>query len=244
MEVIMDPELARKAISLVDLTDLNDGCTPEAIDALCERASRYGTAAVCVWPDFVAQSSRLLAGTGVRVATVVNFPTGDERPFAVALVTERALVDGADEIDADLNLIKGGGGALLREKIVATASARMVVIADEGKLVKTLGKFPLPVEVVRFGLLATIRLIKALGAQAGCEGEIKLRTAQGDAPFITDQGNLIVDCAFGAIPEPEVLAFALSRVPGVIEHGMFLGLADLAIVAGSGGVKTLRRPGV
>jgi deoxyribose-phosphate aldolase len=102
MEVVMDVELARKAISLVDLTDLTDGCTPAAIDALCERASRYGTAAVCVWPDFVAQSSGVLRGTGVRVATVVNFPSGDERPFAVGLVTERALADGADEIDVVL----------------------------------------------------------------------------------------------------------------------------------------------
>ena len=95
----MDAELARQAIALLDLTDLNDDCTPAAIDSLCERAARYGTAAVCVWPDFVAQSSAALAGTGVRVATVVNFPSGEERPFAVGLVTERALADGAHEID-------------------------------------------------------------------------------------------------------------------------------------------------
>ena len=98
----MDAELARRAIALLDLTDLTDDCTAEAIDSLCERATRYGTAAVCVWPDFVAQSSEALAGTGVRVATVVNFPSGDERPFAVGLVTERALADGAHEIDAVL----------------------------------------------------------------------------------------------------------------------------------------------
>jgi len=152
-------------------------------------------------------------------------------------------VDGADEIDDQLRLIKGGGGALLREKIVATASDRMVVIADDSKMSETLGSHPLPVEVVRFGLRATMRLIEALSAEAGCEGEIKLRPGQGELPFITDQGNLIVDCAFHTIPEPEVLAFALKRVPGVVEHGLFLGLADMAIVAGSGGVKVVRRAG-
>jgi ribose 5-phosphate isomerase A len=152
-------------------------------------------------------------------------------------------VDGADEIDDQLRLIKGGGGALLCEKIVATASDQMVVIADESKVVKTLGTFPLPVEVVRFGLLATMRLVEAIAVEAGCHGEIRLRPGIGDAPFVTDQGNLILDCAFGAIIEPEVLAFALKRVPGVVEHGLFLGLADLAIVAGGGGVKLLRRPG-
>jgi ribose 5-phosphate isomerase A len=152
-------------------------------------------------------------------------------------------VDGADEIDDQLRLIKGGGGALLREKIVATASDRMVVIADDSKLVARLGTYPLPVEVVRFGLLATMRLIEAIAVETGCHGEIKLRPGTGDAPFVTDQGNLIVDCAFGAIPDPEVLAFALKRIPGVVEHGLFLGIADLAIVAGSDGVKMLRRAG-
>jgi ribose 5-phosphate isomerase A len=198
------------------------------VDALGRRVAS-GLRIVCV-PTSEAtrtQAERL----GIPLSTLDETPELD------------LTVDGADEIDNELRMIKGGGGALLREKIVATASARMAVIADESKLVDTLGNFPLPVEVVRFGLLATTRLIKALAAQAGCEGEIKLRTAQGGAPFITDQGNLIVDCAFGTIPEPEVLAFALKRVPGVVEHGLFLGLADLAIVAGSGGVKALRRPG-
>jgi ribose 5-phosphate isomerase A len=150
-------------------------------------------------------------------------------------------IDGADEIDDQLRLIKGGGGALLREKIVATASDRMVVIADYSKLVETLGKFPLPVEVVRFGLASTHRLVEAIAAETGCEGEIMLRKGKGGEPFLTDEGNLILDCAFGRIPDPEVLAFALKRVPGVVEHGLFLGVADLAIVAASGGVTRLER---
>jgi len=148
-------------------------------------------------------------------------------------------VDGADEIDGQLRLIKGGGGALLREKIVATASDQMVVIADDSKLVPMLGKFPLPVEVVQFGLAATRRLVEAMAEQAGCEGEIRLRRTASGEPFATDQGNYILDCHFGSIPEPEVLSFALKRVPGVVEHGLFLGVADLAIVAGEGGVQVL-----
>jgi deoxyribose-phosphate aldolase len=98
----MDVELARFAISLVDLTDLSDDCRPGGIDVLCDRARRYGTAAVCVWPDFVRQSARALAGSDVRVATVVNFPTGDERAFAVGVVTRQVLADGADEVDVVL----------------------------------------------------------------------------------------------------------------------------------------------
>jgi ribose 5-phosphate isomerase A len=152
-------------------------------------------------------------------------------------------IDGADEIDDQLRLIKGGGGALLREKIVATASDKMVVIADASKFVETLGQYPLPVEVVRFGVASTLRLVEAIAAQAGCEGEIALRRDRSGEPFVSDEGNLILDCAFGRIPEPEVLAFALKRVPGVVEHGLFLGIADGAIIASEAGVRVLRPGG-
>lgn len=137
----MDAELARHAISLLDLTDLTDDCTPEAIDSLCERAARHGTAAVCVWPDFVAQSSAALAGTGVRVATVVNFPSGDERPFAVGLVTERALADGAHEIDMVLPYRafaagdRGQPAAMLqRVRRITEGNALMKVILETGEM--------------------------------------------------------------------------------------------------------------
>lgn len=149
-------------------------------------------------------------------------------------------VDGADELDDQLRLIKGGGGALLIEKIVATASKSMVVIADETKEVEQLGAFPLPIEVVPVGLRATKALIKGMASEAGCEGEIKLRTGRDDVPFYTDQQNLILDCHFGSIPEPEVLHFAIKRLPGVVEVGLFLGIADAAIVAGQEGLKVLR----
>jgi ribose 5-phosphate isomerase A len=117
----------------------------------------------------------------------------------------------------------------------------MVVIADDSKLVKTLGRFPLPVEVVPFGFAATRRTVEAMANQAGCQGEITQRLSKEGAPFLTDQGNFILDCAFGNIQEPEVLAFALKRVPGVVEHGLFLGVADLAIVATADGVQLLQR---
>jgi deoxyribose-phosphate aldolase len=141
VEVVMDAELARYAISLLDLTELGDDCTPEAIDSLCERAARHGTAAVCVWPDFVAHSSAALAGTGVRVATVVNFPSGDERPFAVALVTERALADGAHEIDMVLPYKAFAAGDRERSSVmldrvrrVTEGNAVMKVILETGEM--------------------------------------------------------------------------------------------------------------
>jgi ribose 5-phosphate isomerase A len=196
------------------------------VDSLGARVSQ-GLKVLCV-PT--SEATRLQAERlGIPLTTLDETPHLD------------LTVDGADEIDDQLRLIKGGGGALLREKIVATASDQMVVIADDSKLVETLGKFPLPVEVVHFGLASTRRLVEAISTQAGCEGEISLRQGKGGEPFITDEGNLILDCAFGRIPEPEVLAFALKRVPGVVEHGLFLGLADLAIVAAPGGVRLLER---
>jgi ribose 5-phosphate isomerase A len=150
-------------------------------------------------------------------------------------------VDGADEIDGDLRLVKGGGGALLREKIIATASERMVVIADASKRVDTLGRFPLPVEVVQFGLTATQHMVAVLAAEAGCEGDIALRMQKGGQPFVTDGGNLILDCSFGRIEDPEALDEALKLVPGVVENGLFLGIADTAIIAGPTGIVLLER---
>jgi ribose 5-phosphate isomerase A len=148
-------------------------------------------------------------------------------------------VDGADEFDSDLRLIKGAGGALLREKIVAAASDRMVVIADASKRVRMLGAFPLPVEVVQFGAKATRAMIEELAADAGCAGEVQLRLKADGQPFVTDGGNYIYDCAFGSIEEPEMLDEALKIAPGVVEHGLFLGLADLAIIGSAAGVEMI-----
>ncbi len=148
-------------------------------------------------------------------------------------------VDGADEFDPKLRLIKGGGGALLREKIVAMAAKRMVVIADWSKSVAMLGKCPLPVEVVVFGLEATKRMISAAAKACGCEGELRLRCMPGGKPFISDNGNFIVDCFFGSIPRPDELADRLAAVPGAVEHGLFIGIAKAVISAGPAGVEVL-----
>lgn len=152
-------------------------------------------------------------------------------------------IDGADEIDGDLSLIKGGGGALLREKIVAMASERMIVIADAAKRVGRLGAFPLPVEIVQFGARATLRMIEAATQDIGCDGRILLRkTASGDN-FVTDGGNFIVDCSFGPIFEAEALGDVLEMIPGVVEHGLFVGIADMAILAGPGGIEIIEAGG-
>jgi ribose 5-phosphate isomerase A len=150
-------------------------------------------------------------------------------------------VDGADEIGRDLSLIKGGGGALLREKIVAAASARMVVIADESKWVETLGRFPLPIEVMPFGLAATRRAIEAAAAAAGCPGPAVLRQDSHGHAFVTDGGHWIVDAALKRISDPKGLAARLSSIPGVVEHGLFIGLAQAVILAGPAGARVVER---
>ncbi|HLG81628.1 MAG TPA: ribose-5-phosphate isomerase RpiA [Bradyrhizobium sp.] len=151
-------------------------------------------------------------------------------------------VDGADEVDAALDLIKGGGGALLREKIVAAASDRMIVIADESKWVATLGRFPLPIEVIPFGLAATRRAIAQACAESGDSGDLVLRTARDGQVFVTDGGHWIVDAHLTRIQDARRLAGRLSTIPGVVEHGLFVGLATKAILAGAQGLRVVERP--
>lgn len=152
-------------------------------------------------------------------------------------------VDGADEIDPQFRLVKGGGGALLREKIVAAASGSMIVIADESKTVETLGKFPLPVEVTRFGSSLTAQRIHDALRATGCEGdEVILRVGgKGNDPMITDGGNYILDAHAKRIPDANALADALKRIAGVVEHGLFIGLARTVILGKDKGaeVRTL-----
>ena len=171
------------------------------------------------------------------LATELNIPltTLEEMPEL------DLTIDGADEADGDLNLIKGGGGALLREKIVATASARMVVIADESKLVETLGKFPLPVEVVPFGLKSTRRkVVQALIDNEIGEVDIILRGGAGD-PYVTGGSHYILDCHCSAIPDASALANALEGTPGVVDHGLFIAIADTILIAGPEGTRVLEK---
>ena len=149
-------------------------------------------------------------------------------------------VDGADEFDPYFNLIKGGGGALLFEKIVAASSRYMFVIADESKQVQTLGRFPLPIEVIPFGFKATALKIERVMEICGLKGKLNVRLREGK-PFQTDAGHLIVDASLGVIPDPRKLASLLSIVPGVVDHGLFIDLCGRVIVGTKDGVKTLVR---
>jgi ribose 5-phosphate isomerase A len=167
-----------------------------------------------------SEATRIAAErVGIPLATLEDLPELD------------LTIDGADEIDARMRLVKGGGGALLREKIVAFASRRMVVIADAAKSVTTLGAFPLPVEVNPFGLGSTRIAVGRAIESAGCAGDLVLRSGPGGTPFVTDGGHLILDAHLKAIADPERLSAALWAVPGVVEHGLFLGLATGAILA-------------
>lgn len=217
--------------------------------------------------DFVRPGMRLGLGTGSTAAHFVNLlgervraglkvvavPTSEatraqaER-LGIALTTLDETpqldltVDGADEIAPDLTLIKGGGGALLREKIVASASSRMVVIADQSKWVDILGRFPLPIEIVPFGATVTQRQVEAVAAAAGCPGPVPLRKIASGHPFVTDGGHWLIDAQLQRITDPQGLAARLAAVPGVVEHGLFIGLAWAVIVAGPTGVRVVERP--
>ncbi len=195
-----------------------------------------------------------LLGERVRAGLkVIGVPTSeatraDAERCAVPLTTLDQVdrldltVDGADEIDPNLELIKGGGGALLREKIVAAASDRMIVIADETKWVQTLGRFPLPIEVIPFGLGATRRAIETVFAENGVSGQMDVRKAKDGHAFVTDGGHWIVDAHLGRIPDSPRLAAALNSIPGVVEHGLFIGLARTAVLAGPQGIRVIERP--
>lgn len=148
-------------------------------------------------------------------------------------------VDGADEVGPDLSLIKGGGGALLREKIVAGASREMVVIADASKWVGKLGRFALPIEVVPFGLAATRRAVEAVIGAKPCT----LRKGKDGLAFVTDGGHFIIDAAMGEIDDPAALAASLNMIPGVVETGLFIGMARAVILAGADGVRVVQRSG-
>lgn len=216
---------ARQALGLVEprmRLGLGTGSTASLFVELLGERVRQGLSVLCV-PT--SEDTRIKAEKlGIPLTTLDETPLLD------------LTIDGADELDPELRLIKGGGGALLREKIVATASDRMVVIADASKKVDKLGAFPLPVEVVRFGVRATRNMIEMLAADSGCQGEITLRLAKNGEPFLTDSGNFIFDCAFGKIDDPESLDEALKFIPGVVENGLFLGIADAAFIGGPEGV--------
>ncbi|MCS4241388.1 ribose 5-phosphate isomerase A [Rhizobium sp. BIGb0125] len=173
------------------------------------------------------RTARLCVELGIPLKSLEELPQLD------------LTIDGADEVDGNLSLIKGGGGALLREKIVAAASSRMIVIADESKVVETLGAFPLPIEINAFGLASTRIAIEALASRLGLTGELKLRGTE-DGPFTTDGGHLIFDASFGRIPDSETLANQLNAIPGVVEHGLFINMASLAIIAGPGGARAMQ----
>ncbi|WP_422375837.1 ribose-5-phosphate isomerase RpiA [Roseibium sp.] len=172
------------------------------------------------------RTRELAESLGIRLTTLEELPELD------------LTVDGADELDPQLALIKGGGGALLREKIVAGASVQMIVIADGSKEVATLGRFPLPIEVVPFGLETTRRAILQVLEDMELPLELALRGG-AESPFLTDGGHYILDAHLQQIADPGTLADRLVAIPGVVEHGLFLELATKAYVAGTDGVKTV-----
>jgi ribose 5-phosphate isomerase A len=168
------------------------------------------------------RSREQAAGLGIPLTTLDECPQID------------VTVDGADEVDPQLRLIKGGGGALLREKIVASATTHYVIITDATKRVPVLGKFPLPVEVIKFAQTVVSKKIEDLGAR------VELRRQADGKPYLTDENNYILDCRFGQISDADALARRLSEMPGVVEHGLFIGMASVVLVANGGEMEELR----
>jgi ribose 5-phosphate isomerase A len=211
--------------------------------AFVEEGMKLGLGTGSTAEEFV----KLLAERVAAGLKIVGVPTSER---TAALATKLGVpmsnlddtphldltIDGADELDAQLRLIKGGGGALLREKIVATSSDKMIVIADASKVVATLGAFPLPIEVIPFGAVSTAARIAEIASAYGCQGKIARRCDSYGEPFFTDSNNFIFDCAFGGIPDPDGLARELNLVPGVVETGLFIGIAKLALVGTAAGV--------
>ena len=204
---------------------LGTGSTAKHFVDLVGRAVQNGLEVLCVPTSEVTDAQA--RGLGIPLTDLDTTPELD------------LTVDGADEIGPGLALIKGAGGALWREKIVAAASKRMIVIADASKRVEMLGRFPLPVEVNHFGLGATAAAIGAVMADFNAEGELRRRLRPDGTPYVTDGGNAILDAFFGRIPQPEALAKALIDIPGVVQHGLFIGLCKRAYVAGPAGVDVL-----
>ncbi len=219
----------------------------EAAAALAQDGTTVGLGTGSTAAFFVTALARRVRAEGLRLRCVATSSATadlaranglavidlDDAPDGVDLT-----VDGADEIGPDLALIKGGGAALLREKLVWSASRRCVVIADAGKVVGVLGAFPLPVEVVAFGHASTARRIGAALRTLGHDAAPVLRCRAGE-PVLTDGGGVIYDLPVRAIPDPQALAAALKAITGVVDHGLFLGLADEALVAGPDGVRAL-----
>ncbi len=191
------------------------------VELLAEKV--YGGLNIIGVPTSV-QTLEQAVSLGVPIATLDEVPELD------------LCVDGADEVGPGLSLIKGGGGALLREKIVASAAREMVVIADSSKKVAMLGRFPLPIEVVDFGVVNIQRLLGEAVTAAGCSGTLTVRRDRDGHSFVTDHGHLIIDAHLGRIPDPVRLSQTLKEVPGVVEHGLFLGLAKKAVLAGADGI--------
>ena len=203
---------------------LGTGSTAKHFVDLIGAEVKQGLDVLCVpTSEVTAAQARSL---GIRLSTLDETPALD------------LTVDGADEVGPGLALIKGAGGALLREKIVAAASKRMVVIADEGKKVDILGRFPLSIEVNPFGAEVTFKAIWKVVRQFSGDGPVGFRM-RGQERFLTDGGHYIVDASFGRIPEPEALSTALLEIAGVVQHGLFIGLCQRAYVAGPDGIEVL-----